>query len=381
MADRIEETQMASADDAAKASVAPQSLSQWQLINREFKRHKLAIVGLFVLGILYLFAIFGDFVSPNDPHTVHSDYSYLAPQGIHFFHEGKLHSPFVYGLHRTRNMETFEMEFRRDVDARFSVKFFAHSKHTYKMLGLFKTDVKLFYSEEGPMFPFGTDKLGRCLFSRTIYGARISLTIGLVGVFLSFILGVTIGGISGFYGGVIDEFFQRLIEFLISIPKLPLWMALSALVPMNWPVVKTYFAITLILSIVGWTGLARVVRGKILSLREEEYALAAKACGASDTWIVFRHLVPNFMSYILVSITLAIPGMILGETSLSFIGLGMQPPAISWGVLLKNAQQVQVVANYPWLLIPGLFVIITVLAFNFVGDGIRDAADPYSSLT
>lgn len=381
MAEMTEETRVATADDASKASVAPQSLSQWQLINREFKRHKLAIVGLFVLGILYLFAIIGDFISPNDPHKVHSDYSYLSPQGIHFFHEGKLHAPFVFGLHSARNPETFEMEFQRDTETLYSVKFFARSNHSYKLLGLIPTDVKLFYSEEGPLFPFGTDKLGRCLFSRTIYGARISLTIGLVGVFLSFLLGITIGGISGFYGGVVDEFFQRLIEFLISIPKLPLWMALSALVPMNWPVVKTYFAITLILSIVGWTGLARVVRGKILSLREEEYALAAKASGASDLWIVFRHLVPNFMSYILVSITLAIPGMILGETSLSFIGLGMQPPAISWGVLLKNAQQVQVVANYPWLLIPGLFVIITVLAFNFVGDGIRDAADPYSAMT
>ncbi|MFW5777386.1 MAG: ABC transporter permease, partial [Spirochaetota bacterium] len=353
-----------------------------QLIVREFKRHKLAVIGLVVLGIMYVGAIFCDFISPRDPAEVYSAYSYLKPQRIRIFHEGSLTSPFVYGVTATRNPETLEKEFVPDTSVRYPVKFFAETNIDYKFLGLFETNRKLFWAEdEAPLYLMGADRSGRDMFSRILYGARISLTIGLVGVALSFILGIVIGGVSGFYGGVVDEIFQRVIEFLISIPTLPLWMALSAVIPLGWPIINTYFAITVILSIIGWTGLARVVRGKLLALREEEFALAAKAAGASDRWIVFRHLVPNFMSYILVSITLSIPGMILGETSLSFIGLGLQSPAISWGVLLKNAQQVQVVANYPWLLLPGVFVIVVVLCFNFVGDGLRDAADPYASMT
>ena len=363
-------------------SLAPQSLTQSQLIVREFKRHKLAVIGMIILGIMYLVALTCDFISPRDPNEVYSDYSYLRPQRIRLFHEGSWVGPFVYGVTSERNPETLEKEFVPDTSVRYPVRFFTETNVEYKFLGLFETNRKLFWAEdEAPLYLLGADRSGRDMFSRILYGARISLTIGLVGVAISFVLGITIGGLSGFYGGVVDEIFQRIIEFLISIPKLPLWMALSAVIPLGWPVIKTYFAITVILSVVGWTGLARVVRGKILALREEEFALAAKAEGAPDVWIVFRHLVPNFMSYILVNITLSIPAMILGETSLSFIGLGLQPPAISWGVLLKNAQQVQVVANYPWLLLPGIFVIVVVLCFNFVGDGLRDAADPYASMT
>jgi len=219
--------------------------------------------------------------------------------------------------------------------------------------------------------------LGRDLFSRTIYASRISLSIGLVGVAISFILGCILGGISGYYGGAADMAVQRVVEFFISLPQIPLWMALAAAVPVNWSVIKTYFAITVILSFVGWTDLARVVRGKLLELREEDFVMAAKIAGATDGRVIIRHLLPSFLSYLIVSLTLSIPYMILGETSLSFLGLGIRPPAVSWGALLKDAQQVSVVALYPWLLIPGIFVIATVLAFNFLGDGLRDAADPY----
>lgn len=358
-----------------------QSLTHWQLVFREFRRHKLAVAGTFILVFMYLVALMSDFIAPYNPGRVHSEYTYMSPRRIRVFHEGSLTRPFVYGVRSARDPDTLERVFEADESVRYPLRFFARTDVEYEFLGLFQSNVKLFSAGDGPMFILGTDRMGRDLFSRILYGARISLTIGLVGVFISFVLGVIIGGLSGFYGGVIDEIFQRIIEFLISIPQLPLWMALSAAIPMGWPVVRMYFAITVVLSIIGWTGLARVVRGKILSLREEEFALAAKAAGAKDTWVIFRHLVPNFTSYILVSITLAIPQMILGETALSFIGLGLQPPAVSWGVLLQGAQQVQVVANYPWLLLPGVAVIVTVLCFNFVGDGLRDAADPYSSMT
>ena len=253
--------------------------------------------------------------------------------------------------------------------------------YSYKLFGLFESDLHLFGTgvDGVPVHLFGTDSLGRDVFSRTLYGSQISLSVGLVGVAISFFLGILIGGVAGFFGGTVDEVIQRLIEIIISIPPLPLWMGLSAALPTGWPVGKMYFAITVIVSLIGWTSLARVVRGKFLSLREEDFVVAAKLAGRRDVPTIFLHMVPSFLSHIIASLTLAIPTMILAETALSFLGLGMQPPAMSWGVLLKAAQNVHSIALAPWLMIPGLFVIVTVLAFNFVGDGLRDAADPYAS--
>jgi peptide/nickel transport system permease protein len=263
-----------------------------------------------------------------------------------------------------------------DTDAVYPIRLFAQGE-PYHFWGLFKADRHFFGAGEGEVFLLGTDALGRDVFSRVLAGSRISLTIGLIGVFLSFLLGCILGGISGYYGGVPDLIIQRVIEFLGAIPNIPLWMALSAVIPINWPVIRTYFAITIILSVLSWTGLARVVRGKLLELREQDYVTAAKLSGARDWQIIVEHLLPGFMSYLIVHLTLAIPNMILGETALSFLGLGIQPPAVSWGTLLQGAQNVTNIAIYPWLLTPALFVVITVLLYNFVGDGLRDAADPY----
>jgi len=351
--------------------------SQWQLMWRKFKKHKLAMVGGTILAIFYLVAVFCEFFSTQDIYNQYLKYIYAPPQRIHFFDEEGFHfRPFVYGLKRKLDPVTFRRTYTEDKTKKYPIYFFVHGDK-YKLWNLFRTDIHLFGVKEGTIFLFGTDNLGRDLFSRNLYAARISLSIGLVGVVLSFILGSILGGISGYYGRAVDMIIQRVIEFLICIPTIPLWMALSAALPKKWPPIKIYFGITIILSVVGWCGLARVVRGKILELREEDFATAAKISGASEARIIARHLLPSFLSYLIVSLTLAIPNMILGETALSFLGLGMRAPAVSWGVLLQNAQNVRTVAYHPWLFIPGLFVIITVLTFNFVGDGLRDAADPY----
>jgi len=351
--------------------------SQWQLIWRKFVKHKLAIFGGVILLLFYIVAIFCEFFSTQDIYKRYTKYIYCPPQRIHFFSEDGFHPrPFVYGLKRKLDLKTFRRRYFEDKSKKHYIYFFVHGDR-YKLWNIFPTDVHLLGVKEGTLFLFGTDELGRDLLSRNLYAARISLSIGLVGVFLSFVLGCILGGISGYFGGTADMVIQRVIEFLISIPTIPLWMALSAALPQEWSPIRVYFGITIILSIVGWCGLARVVRGKFLELREEDFTMAARISGASELRVIARHLLPSFLSYLIINLTLSIPRMILGETSLSFLGLGLRPPVVSWGVLLKEAQNVRTVALHPWLLIPGLFVIITVLAFNFLGDGLRDAADPY----
>ncbi|MFP4015687.1 MAG: ABC transporter permease [Halanaerobiales bacterium] len=357
------------------------SLSQWQLMWRAFKRHRLAIGASVVLIIFYLVAITCGFVAPQGANTRNRDYIFAPPQIPKFIdNEGNFHfRPFVNGVTQEMDEDTWERYYVIDEETRHPIYFFTEGSE-YKFLGLFETNKHLFGTGDSdiPIFIFGTDDLGRDVFSRIIYGTRISLSIGLVGVFLSLLLGLLLGGASGFFGGVIDLFIQRIIEILISIPPIPLWMALSAALPAGWSPIRVYFAITIILSLRGWVGVARVVRGKFLSLRDEDFVLASEALGGSNFWMITRHLVPNFMSYVLVNITLAIPWMILSETSLSFLGIGLRPPVVSWGVLLQKAQNMRTVSSRPWLLIPGVFVVIVVLSFNFVGDGLRDAADPYS---
>jgi len=354
---------------------------QWELIWWRFRRHQLAMLSLVLLTLLYLIAIFPEFTAPYGAQSRFEKFQQSPPTKVHIYDEnGNLQRPFIYPLARVLDQKTFKYTYTEDTTQPYPIQLFVQGE-AYKLFGRWPASLHLFgVGVDGPpMVLFGTDELGRDILSRTFYGARISLSIGLVGVMLSFFIGVLLGGISGYFGGIADEIIQRIIDFLLSIPALPFWMALAAALPRDWSVTKTYFAITVILSIIGWSGLARVVRGKLLALREEDYALAAQAAGASKPRIIFRHLLPGFTSHLIVSLTLAIPGSILGETSLSFLGLGMQPPAVSWGVLLRDAQDMVVVAQQPWRLIPGLFVIVAVLLFNFVGDGLRDAADPYTN--
>ena len=354
--------------------------SHWSLVWLKFSRHKLAIIAGIVLIVLYLAAVFASFLSPHDPNAKSLAYKEAPPQRVYLADENGFQlRPFVYAVTRTLDRQTYQQMFQEDRSRKYYLRFFARG-FRYKLLGLFETDIHLFGTgvEEVHVHLFGADILGRDVFTRVLYGARVSLTIGLVGVTVSFILGILIGGVGGYFGGTVDEIIQRGIEILNSIPKLPLWMGLSAALPLGWTVIKVYFAITIILSLLGWTNLARTVRGRFLSLREEDFIIAARLAGMGDFQLIVKHMVPSFMSHIIASLTLSIPAMILGETALSFLGLGMQPPAISWGVLLKAAQNVHTLALAPWLMIPGLFVIIAVLAFNFLGDGLRDAADPYT---
>ncbi len=355
--------------------------TQWQLMWWRFRKHKVAMVAAAIIILFYVVVVLADFLAYSDPHASEAKRSLLPPQGIHLFDNGRF-SPFVYAIEGKRDMKTFKRVYQVNLDKKIPIKFFAHG-FPYKFLGLFPTDVHLIGVEAGEVktedaiFLLGTDMLGRDLFSRLMLGTRTSMTIGLVGVTLSLLLGILLGGLSGFYGGAIDNLIQRVIEILRSIPTIPLWMGLAAALPTYWSVTQIYFAITLIISLIGWTELARVVRGRFLSLREEDFVMAAELAGCSQMRIIFRHMVPSFLSHIIAATTLAIPAMIISETSLSFLGLGLRPPAISWGVLLQDAQNVQTLAISPWLMISAIPVIIAILSFNFLGDGLRDAADPY----
>lgn len=386
----------AGSKSAQRPSVAPSrepaagAMSQWQLIRRRFAQHKLAVTALYMLVLLYSIAVFAEFVAPDAPSIRNINYGYTPPQIPRFSFAHGLH---VYAMRPEVDPITFQRTYVELRDTIVPLSFFVTGRE-YRLWGLIPSSRHLLgvdlaewkanYAASAPegveptFHLLGADKYGRDILSRIIYGARISLSVGVIGIAFTFILGMAIGGISGYVGGRTDNVIQRGIEILNAFPQLPLWLALAAILPPDWSALRIYFAITILLSLLNWTGLARVVRGKILSLREEDYAIAARLLGASHGRILFRHLMPGFTSHIIVALTLSIPGMILGETSLSFLGLGLRPPVVSWGVMLQDAMDVKAVSVYPWLLSPVLFIVTTVLCFNFLGDGLRDAADPYS---
>lgn len=357
----------------------PDAATQWQLMWRRFRRHHMAMLGLSILGLLMVIAVFAEIIAPYQPTQRSVRYLSGEPMGIHFFDsEGNFHArPFVHARIIKRDPVTLRAVPTVDPQTHWPIRFLVQGE-PYRLWGLIPTDLHLFGVETGFIHLFGTDSLGRDLFSRTMYATRVSMSIGVIGVAVSFVLGVIIGGIAGYFGGLADLFIMRVIEFIRSIPTLPLWLALSAALPRDWSSLQVYIAITVLLALIGWTHLARTVRSKLLALREEEFVVAARLAGCSDARLIWRHLLPSFMSFLIVDLTIAFPEVLLAETSLSFLGLGLREPAESWGVLLYAAQNVRSIAHLPWLLIPGLFVIAAALAFNFIGDGMRDAADPYA---
>ncbi|MBL6600934.1 MAG: ABC transporter permease [Alphaproteobacteria bacterium] len=351
--------------------------TQWQLMWWKLRRHRLAVISGAILVFMYFSVLISEILAPYGLSTRNTDFIYAPPQGINLFHDGAFVGPFVYGLDYELNMETLKREYTPNPEKVQPIRFFCLGD-SYEFWGLVDGSFHLFCpAKDGTLFLLGTDRLGRDILSRIVYGTRVSLTVGLFGIIISFVIGIVVGGLAGYYGGWIDNLTQRIIEIIRSFPELPLWMALSAALPVTWSPILVYFGITLILGMLDWTGLARAVRSKLLSLREEDFALAAQLMGAKPKRIIGRHLLPSFMSHLIASATLSIPSMILGETALSFLGLGLRPPITSWGVLLTEAQNINAVELYPWIMAPVIPVIIIVLAFNFFGDGLRDAADPY----
>lgn len=352
--------------------------TQFQLMWLKFRRHRLAIIGIIVLGFFFIAMLFAEFLAPYGSQSRDADYLFGKPQKIHLFDdEGKFHGPFVYSVISQFNIDTLQVELVEDRSKIHPIKFLAKGE-PYKMWGLIKWNRHLFLADGAFVHLFGTDSLGRDVYSRVIYSTRTSLSIGFIGVIISFILGLAIGGLSGYFGGLIDDIIQRLIEFIRSIPTLPLWMSLAAILPKEWSPYRVYFAVTVLLGFLSWTTLARRVRGKLISMREEDFVFAARIAGSNDARIIWRHMLPAFLSYIIVDLTVSFPAMILGETTLSFIGLGLREPVVSWGVLLQASQNIKAIEQHPWLFIPSIFVVVSVLAFSLVGDGMRDAADPYS---
>ncbi len=349
--------------------------TQWALMWRKFRRHKLAMFGTIMVLTFYFIAIFCEFMATQDPLQRNTAFIHMQPQRVHFAAPDGFY-PFVYGVTFTEDARTWRRIYTEDTSVIHRINFFVEGK-PYLMWGFIDANLRLMGTDEGPFYLFGTDDSGRDLYSRVMYAIRVSMSVGLVGVFFTFILGTVLGAISGYYGGTIDFGIQRLIELILCIPAIPFWMVLSAAVPKTWSSVQVYFAITIILSLIGWCALARVVRGRMLELRNEDYVMASRLSGGGDMWLIFNHMLPGITSYLIVSLTLAIPAMLLAETSLSFLGLGLRPPAISLGVLLQQAQNIQAIAAFPWLMIPAVFIFLIVLAFNFMGDGLRDAADPY----
>lgn len=351
----------------------------WVLIWRKFKRHKLGLIsGLFLL-LSYLMLPVAGFIAPYTPNERSADYLYAPPQSVHFWHDGGFVGPFVYPTEATADLVNYRWTYETDTTRPMPLQFFCEGSQ-YKLFGLIRSQTHLFCAPEGAtIFLWGSDRLGRDVFSRILYGAQLSLTVGLIGITVSFALGIFFGSIAGYFGGKTDWVINRMIEILRSLPELPLWLALSAAVPSNWSPVAVFFIISIILGILDWPGLARAVRSKFLSLREEEYVRAAEMMGAKPGRVIRRHLLPNFMSHLIASATLSIPAMILGETALSFLGLGLRAPAVSWGVMLNDAQNLASIEIYPWTAIPMLPIIFVVLAFNFLGDGLRASLDPYKS--